>query len=428
MGEINSIAAERILVQIADNLADDGDKQAGESYNEKFPDELRKEMIARVACVTHLFQLRLVCKAWNAVITSPDLAKLHATKREQHQAEPWLLVARRMRPQPGHRQKALYLICDPSTRQQWQWIAPPLPFLQATQSSNCIPCDLSTCKSHGGLVCCIASRPSQYNKTILIFNPITRAYKILPTPPCYPGLWSARRNVIQQYDDEEAPTLDLALWTSMKGRGHFKIAICDTATREVRVFDSSKGHWREGSKPPDRFKPRFQGFRDSTCKEELYWYDVEVDRWCQTRLPQLVGAHEVLKWPSVFKGGDGRLMLAAVLVHAGAVAGFGVWAQGCGAAATEHTSWVHISSTPPGFVHGKLHRLKDSKLICHPNYVCMTGLLRFSLCPWNCFYPWILAFSPTQQTWKWSPHPLGHKTWAKFRAICLLDPTLRSIR
>ncbi|KAI5062780.1 hypothetical protein GOP47_0023319 [Adiantum capillus-veneris] len=152
--------------------------------------------------------------------------------------------------------------------------------------------DLSMCRSHRGLVCCLFmtgppvgqsnswvqfAEPPKNN--IFIFNPITRACKVLPMPAGFDLSWASisYREIGSRHHHNHAGCFDLALWRS-SSTGHFKIAImCSSSVRRASPDDSTKGLWREGSIPPRQnshitarqasarsidinIRPRFQGF------------------------------------------------------------------------------------------------------------------------------------------------------------------------
>ncbi|KAH7286237.1 hypothetical protein KP509_33G065400 [Ceratopteris richardii] len=454
---------------LVDDDDDDGDELPTLSIQyDSFPDELREEVIARVAGVTKLLRLRLVCKAWNSIITSPTLAHLHESCHSRTH-RPWLLVAKStemviLRPTVSginrqHNLRTMFYLCDPTSTDGKSWFSPDLPFLWAPTPHEVhslafhVPAwlDLSTCQSHGGLVCCLAScrRPVHSShgrpRAVFVFNPITRDYRLLPTPPCFN--WSATYRRAEQpanreYGDEEERNLDLAMWRNAS-TGHFRVAICDKQARTVRIFDSIDGMWKQGSSPPDAgegsTRPRFHGYRDNRHSEKLYWYNVETDTWLTIILPQ------ILTQPSVFKGEDGVLMLAgAIPGHDDgrrrdcSVLDFSVWKAagdeaGAGSSSSPHClscTWMLISSAGKSSLCSRqmlLRRLKDSKLICHSHGVLVTGLLRPSVWPWRCFYPWMLSFSTVQRRWSWVPqhHPrFRSRTWAKLHVLALFTPDL----
>eukprot|EP00249_Psilotum_nudum_P008971 c21628_g1_i1 orf=2-871(-) len=267
------------------------------SDEKPMPDELKEEILARVPAITHLFRLRLVCKSWNTLVQSPSFVRLRLRVASP---DPWLVTVRRVNP-PNQK----FCLCD---RSMERWLQPPLEFL------HYLECDFSTSVSAGGLVCCLASEARRGPKSIVVFNPFTKAFKVLPPPPFAGEWWS--------------PVVRVTMSTD-QATNAYKVGLCDTRQREVQVYDSKTYSWRAGSNPPRSVGTisRFQGCRNRR-KDRLYWYEMEEDKWIEVAMPET--SPLLLRYPTIIKGRKGKVLLAAALAIDGGrngrlLQGFGVW-------------------------------------------------------------------------------------------------------
>ncbi|KAL3677330.1 hypothetical protein R1sor_027278 [Riccia sorocarpa] len=227
-----------------------------------------------------LVRFRLVCKAWNELITSPEFArKNHPQKSVLTHFLNWKFTLF----------NSVWCI----------WEDHSLTFLRDKIESK----HLDIVATDGGLLCFETENFGQ----LVVCNPVTKRWKVLQVP-CRPGekFYMPPPSVHMSLRSKR-PLGDRRMMVGLvvnQGTGHYKLVVAalhEGANRTTLVYESMTGRWRRGAEVPDGKK--FSDDDVISCNGRLYclvknpkdsrqfsvWrllnYDVELDKWSDLPLP-----------------------------------------------------------------------------------------------------------------------------------------------
>ena len=231
------------------------------------PDDAIERVMLRLPLLS-LLKVRCVCKSWESSISSQTFTDLYNTSSKQN---PWLLIF------PHNNDdhvSTVGLAYDPSSR---RWFDIPFKFL---------PFESKIVATGEGLLCMIP-HGKHHNTDWLACNPISKIWRIIPSPP---GLLKLFFLVVGLFVDPDYGVVDKRFQVVMAG-SELVADDSDSFILVTQVYDSMRGTWQKGGSmlldvPLSPWK--------ATCQAVLYCvtgsppyrvlaYDVKQASWSRVR-------------------------------------------------------------------------------------------------------------------------------------------------
>ncbi|KAL2607754.1 hypothetical protein R1flu_026327 [Riccia fluitans] len=268
------------------------------------PDELQDRVLACLP-VPLLLQLRLVCRRWKEVISSPAFSKL---RREMPYGGPHFLVFEFFEPESS----AAY---DPWLQKWYVCLSQiPLPITREITGEVISPL-ISVC-ADGGLLCVVCRRSlclDLDSVRILVCNPVTRTYKELPKTWVHTQLAARRQHwnpiLVALVVDRGSNSFRVVT----AGRRHCSHTYWSPHTcycRLTEVYDSNTDRWEvAGELPWVNNEFSYHSRLHAVCGENLYCvgfcndgddvmmtYNLNRREWSKSQvlMPPLHGEHVLL--------------------------------------------------------------------------------------------------------------------------------------
>ncbi|KAF9604188.1 hypothetical protein IFM89_003934 [Coptis chinensis] len=139
-------------------------KENVENMSNVLPHEIYFEIFSRLE-VRSLLRLKQVCKLWCNLIRDPIFVNIHMNRAKENENYGNLKYIYR------RKDSSLFSFSSDDNVDRWRWMEHPFG-----SSSK----EIRVCYSCNGLLCLTCN---DKNKTICLWNPVTRDHKVLPSPP-----------------------------------------------------------------------------------------------------------------------------------------------------------------------------------------------------------------------------------------------------